>query len=457
MLSDDIRDPAIRTGTPSTRPGWLTPSWVMDRVGELVLTSKTPLWWWVCLALSFAMLGAFGFILTNIVQQGVGLWAFNIPVIWGVDITNFVFWIGIGHAGTLISAVLLLFRQTWRTSLSRFAESMTLFALAVAGLFPIFHLGRPWLALWLVPYPNTLGLNPQWRSPLVWDVFAISTYLLVSALFWYMALLPDMAAMRDKAKNPVVRGAFAALCLGWRGDHSHWERYHTASFLLAAIGTPLVISVHSIVGLDFAVSIISGWHQTVFPPYFVAGAVFSGLAMVLVMAVPLRSAFKLQSLITMDHLENAAKLMLVTGLLVGYGYLMEAFAPYYAGHKEEVALFNDRVAGFYAPYFWSMVVANVAFSQLLWFRPVRRNPVLLVLISLVILVGMWLERFVIIVTSLYAHRLTSMWNPSVPGVWDIATIFAPFGLFLTLMFLFIRLLPLLPIHEVQEVIAEGHD
>ncbi|MEZ4835594.1 MAG: NrfD/PsrC family molybdoenzyme membrane anchor subunit [Caldilineaceae bacterium] len=333
----------------------------------------------------------------------------------GVAIINLVFWIGIGHAGTLISAILLLFRQNWRTAFSRFAEAMTLFALACAGLFPIFHLGRPWLAFWLAPYPNVLNLWPQWRSPLVWDFFAISTYTLVSALFWFVGLIPDLAAMKDRAKSKAVKMAYAMLSMGWRGDSLHWTRYQMIYVMLAALATPLVISVHSIIGMDFAASILPGWRHTVFPPYFVAGAIFSGLAMVIILAVPIRAAYKLHDLITDRHIDMAAKLMLVSGSGVAYGYLIEIFGAWYGGHDAEMWLLQERLVGFYAPIFWGMLFCNIAVSQLLWFRPIRRNMPALITISVLILIGMWFERFVIVVTSLYVADLQTMprlWIPT---------------------------------------------
>jgi len=453
MLTEDFRnrpaDPAMEP-EPEDRVGSLT-----DKISDIVLTSFTPGWWWIGFALSFALLALFLYFIAILFGEGVGIWGINIPVVWGVAIINLVFWIGIGHAGTLISAILLLMRQEWRTSLSRFAEAMTLFALAVAGLFPILHLGRPWLAVWIAPYPDTLQLNPQWRSPLVWDAFAITTYVVVSALFWFVGLLPDLAAMRDKAKRRFVKTIYSALSMGWRGDAAHWERYNTATFLLAALATPLVISVHSIVAMDFAVSLVVGWHHTIFPPYFVAGAVFSGLAMVLVIAIPLRSALKLQDLITIDHINNAGKLMLVTGLLVAYGYAMEIFAPWYTGHEEEWFVVVSRAIGPYAPYFWLMILCNVVAAQLFWFRQVRTNLNVMFGLSLVVLVGMWLERFVIIAISLFDARLPSMRNLFIPATWDWITVIAPFGLFLTLMYLFIRLLPLIPMFETQELLKEG--
>jgi molybdopterin-containing oxidoreductase family membrane subunit len=426
-----------------------------DKISDIVLALRTPSWWWIGFALAFILLMVMVAVVTALFVNGVGIWGINTPVIWAMDITNFVFWIGIGHAGTLISAILLLMRQAWRTSLSRFAEAMTLFALACAALWPILHLGRPWLAIWLAPYPDSLGLNPQWRSPLIWDFFAINTYITVSLLFWFIGLIPDLGAMRDRAQRKVVKLFYGALAMGWRGDAGHWEHYHTATILLAALATPLVISVHSIVSMDFAAALIPSWHLTIFPPFFVAGAVFSGLAMVLILAIPLRSALNLQDLITDVHLDNAAKLMLVTGMLVTYGYLIEVFAPLYTGHAEEWALVVDRATGFYAIPFWGMMFCNALVPQLLWVREVRTNSLLLVIVSVFVLVGMWLERFVIIVIGLHQTFLPSMRNVYVPRLWDILAIIGPFGLFLTLLYLFIRLLPLIPMFETQELLKEG--
>jgi Ni/Fe-hydrogenase subunit HybB-like protein len=437
---------------PATR---IAPSLVTEKVASIVLTLGTPRWWWVGVLIAGGVIMVLLYTLTLLVTVGTGIWGINIPVGWGVAIVNLVFWIGIGHAGTLISAILLLFRQNWRTAFSRFAEAMTLFALACAGLFPIFHLGRPWLAFWLAPYPNVLELWPQWRSPLVWDFFAITTYTLVSALFWFIGLIPDLAAMKDRATNKAVKMLYAIGSMGWRGDSLHWTRYQMVYIMLAALATPLVISVHSIIGMDFAASLLPGWRHTVFPPYFVAGAIFSGLAMVILLAVPIRSFYKLHSLITDRHIDNAAKLMLVSGMGVAYGYLIEIFGAWYGGHEAEMWLLQERISGFYSPIFWGMMFCNIVAAQLLWFKSIRRNLPALLTISFLILLGMWFERFVIVVTSLYVTDLQTMPRPWIATEWDWATTLAPFGLFFFLLFIFIRLLPMIPIFETQEALAEG--
>jgi Ni/Fe-hydrogenase subunit HybB-like protein len=386
--------------------------------------------------------------------RGIGIWGVNVPVGWGFAIINFVWWIGIGHAGTLISAVLLLLRQQWRTSINRFAEAMTLFAVACAALYPILHLGRPWLFYWLMPYPNTFNLWPQWRSPLVWDVFAISTYGLVSLMFWYVGLIPDLATLRDRARNPIARVLFGIFAMGWRGAASHWQRYQTAYFLLAALATPLVISVHSIVGMDFAFSIVPGWHTTIFPPYFVAGAVFSGFAMVVTIAIPLRAVFGLEDFITLRHLNNMARVILATGLIVGYGYLMEIFFGWYSGHEAEWYMTINRALGPYAPAFWAMLICNVLVIQLLWSRRLRTNLVVLFIISIVVNIGMWLERFVIVVTSLHRDFVPAAWGMYYPTFWDWSTYIGTIGLFFALLFLFIRVLPMISIFEMRELVSE---
>jgi molybdopterin-containing oxidoreductase family membrane subunit len=350
--------------------------------------------------------------------------------------------------------VLLLFRQQWRTSINRFAEAMTLFAVACAGLYPILHLGRPWVFYWLLPYPNTLGLWPQFRSPLVWDVFAVSTYATVSLLFWYVGLIPDMATLRDRARRPQAQTFYGILAMGWRGSARHWRNYQTAYLLLAGLATPLVVSVHSIVGLDFAVSVVPGWHVTLFPPYFVAGAIFSGFAMVMTLAIPLRAVYGLEDFITARHLSNMAKVMLVTGLIVAYGYLMEVFFAWYSGNPHEWALTVNRAQGPYRFTYWSLIACNVVIPQLLWFRAVRRNVPLLFMIALIVNVGMWLERFVIIVISLNRDFLPSAWHMYYPTVWDFAQFFGSIGLFLTLLFLFIRFLPVISIFELRELVHQ---
>lgn len=433
------------------------PRFTLGSVTDVVtapIFSGAPLWWWIGFIFSSALLVLFIITIVTIGSVGPGLWDVNNPVYWGTGIINLVFWIGIGHAGTFISAFLLLMRQHWRGAFSRFAEAMTLFALATAGLFPILHTGRPWFAYWVGPYPNPLGLNSQWTSALVWDLVAISTYGVISLLFWYIDLLPDLAAVRDKAQNRAVKSIYGILAMGWRGEASHWERLHSVAYALAVLSTPLVISVHSIIGLDFAITSVPGWHHTIFPPYFVAGAVFAGFAMVMIVAIILRSRYKMEHLITMKHIDYAAKFILLTGLMVGYGYLMEAFGAWYGGHIGEVLTVVQRALGPYALTFWGMIFFNIIIIQLLWFKSVRQNLGLLILICIGILIGMWLERFVIITVSLSYSHSVSMWEQWRPTFWDWMTIFSPFGLFLTALFLFIRFFPVLPMFEVQQIADE---
>lgn len=438
---------------PEDPQSWSEPGSVVDKMSRVIF-NRTPLWWWVGFLISAALLLLFIFTLGSIAVRGTGLWNIDIPVVWAMDIVNLIFWIGIGHAGTFISAFLLLMGQEWRVAFSRFAEAMTLFALIVASLFPLFHLGRVELFYYIIPYPNTMILHPQWRSPLVWDFFAISTYGLISALFWYIDLLPDLAAMRDKAKSRFVKFFYAIPALGWRGDAMHWFGLHKTAFFLAALATPLVISVHSIVGLDFAISQLPGWHHTIFPPFFVAGAIFSGLAMVIIFAALLRSGFKMHNLITTDHLNKAAILMLITGLLVVYGYIIEIFGAWFAGDTHEWAVTVERAVGVYAPFYWGMLIFNGVFIQALWFKRIRTNPTALVIISIFVLIGMWFERFIIIPVSLAYPFMETMWEPFTFGFWDILTVISPFGLFLTPMFLFIRFLPSIPMAETQAVAIE---
>src|SRR5688572_16665453 len=395
---------------------------VTDKISSIVLTGRTPKGWFLGVAISSSLLLLLLFSLAVLVTKGVGIWGINIPVAWGFDITNFVWWIGIGHAGTLISAILLLLKQEWRTSINRFAEAMTLFAVACAGLFPLLHLGRPWLFYWLIPYPNVMGLQPQFLSPLEWDVFAVSTYGTVSLLFWYIGLIPDLATLRDRSNHWLGRNVYGILAMGWRGSAMHWHRYEMAYLLLAGLATPLVVSVHTVVSFDFAVSQLPGWHATIFPPYFVAGAVFSGFAMVMTLAIPLRKFYNLEDFITMRHLGNMAKVMLATGLIVVYGYFMEIFMGYYySGNVFEEGMFKNRFFGPYAPAFWALIFCNGVVPQLLWFRAVRNNVPLLFVISIVINIGMWLERFVIIVTSLHRDFLPSSWGMFYPTIWDWGT------------------------------------
>ncbi|HUO60271.1 MAG TPA: NrfD/PsrC family molybdoenzyme membrane anchor subunit [Candidatus Acidoferrales bacterium] len=428
---------------------------VTDKIASIVLRRPVTLGWVVGFAIFFGLLNLLLFAATYLFYRGVGIWGINIPVGWGFAIINFVWWVGIGHAGTLISAILLLLKQSWRNSINRFAEAMTLFAVACAGMFPLIHTGRPWLAYWLFPYPNTMGVWPQFRSPLVWDVFAVSTYGTISALFWFVGLLPDLATFRDTAKSSWAKKVYGLLAMGWRGSVRHWKRYEMAYLLLAGLATPLVLSVHTVVSFDFAVSVIPGWHTTVFPPYFVAGAIYSGFAMVLVLAIPIRQFYGVKDMITERHLDNAAKVMLGTGLIVAYGYIMEAFFAFYSGSGWEKFMFMNRAFGPYAWAYWCLITFNILIPQVLWIRKVRFSPVLLFMTSLVVLVGMWLERFVIVVTSLHRDFLPSSWGHYVATRWDYATYFGTIGLFFAAMFLFIRIMPMITIFEMRMLLPEA--
>jgi molybdopterin-containing oxidoreductase family membrane subunit len=424
---------------------------VAGKISSIVLARRLPAhFWWGFLAF-FALTLLFLYSLAYLVAMGVGKYGINIPVAWGTMITNVVWWIGIGHAGTLISAVLLLFRQDWRASINRFAEAMTLLAVAMAGVFPILHLGRPWFFYWLLPLPNTHMHWPQWRSPLVWDFAAIATYIIVSLLFWYMGLIPDLAVLRDRARTRLPQLVYGTLALGWRGSVRHWKRHQRAYYLLAALATPLVVSVHSIVSLDFAVSIVPGYHSTIFPPYFVAGALYSGFAMVLTIAIPLRAAFGLQEFITDRHIENGAKLMLAAGMLVAYGYVSEIFDAWYSGSEYERYEAWARAFGPYAPFFWVMLACNVGLLQLLWFRAIRRHHAILFAVAILINVGMWIERFVIVVTGPAQDFLPSSWGTASLTWLDYGLLFGSLGTFFALIFLFIRILPAISIFEVEEL------
>jgi len=429
---------------------------VTDRITSVVLTHRTPVGWFLGFGVAFILLMVFNVTVVNLLFTGIGIWGNNIPVGWAFDIINFVWWIGIGHAGTLISAILLLFRQQWRTSINRFAEAMTLFAVACAAMFPLLHTGRPWLAAyWLFPYPNTMGLWPQFRSPLIWDVFAVSTYGTVSAMFWFVGLIPDLATLRDSAESKLAQRIFGVLSLGWRGSARHWHRYETIYLLLAGLSTPLVLSVHTVVSFDFAVSNLPGWHATIFPPYFVAGAIYSGFAMVMTLAIPMRAAFNLDGFITMRHIHNMTKIMLVTGMIVSYGYANEAFFSWYSGNSYEMFMMANRMAGPYAFFYWTLIAINAVMIQLFWFRKVRDNITLLFFLSLLVNVGMWLERFVIIVTSLHRDFLPSSWDMYHPTRWDFGMFLGTIGLFMALFFLFVRLLPAISIFEMRTIVPEA--
>ena len=409
--------------------------------------------WLFAFLIAVSMFGMFVIAVTWLLYRGVGIWGINIPVAWGFAIVNFVWWIGIGHAGTLISAILFLLNQKWRTSINRFAEAMTLFAVMCAGLFPLLHAGRPWYAYWMFPYPSVMNIWPQFRSPLIWDVFAVSTYFTVSALFWFVGLIPDLATLRDRAISKPLAVIYGMLAMGWRGSARHWQRYQSAYLLLAGLATPLVLSVHTVVSFDFAIAIEPGWHTTIFPPYFVAGAIYSGFAMVITIAIPLRKAYGLEDFITMRHLENMAKVMLATGLIVAYGYFFEFFMSEYSGNKWDVFLVQQRLHGPYAHYYYALILCNILTPQLLWIQKIRTNVIILFLMSLVINTGMWLERFVIVVISLTRDFTPSAWGRYSATFWDYAVLIGTLGLFTGLLFLFVRVLPAISIAEMRELVA----
>jgi molybdopterin-containing oxidoreductase family membrane subunit len=416
--------------------------------------------WWVMFGLGFMFLQLLLLSVTYLVYKGIGIWGNNQPSGWGFDIINFVWWIGIGHAGTLISAILLLLKQRWRNSINRFAEAMTIFAVMCAGLYPLLHTGRPWLAYWMFPYPNILAMWPQFRSPLIWDVFAVSTYMTVSIVFWYVGLIPDFATLRDRSRKRVPQIIFAMLSMGWRGSAKHWHRYEHASIILAGLSTPLVLSVHTIVSFDFAMSIVPGWNVTIFPPYFVAGAVFAGFAMVIMFAIPLRKWYKLDGLITMKHLDWMAKIMLATGLIVAYGYVMEVFYAWYAGVPAEKGLFFNRIMIGGAPYswaFWALILFNVVLPQLMWSPKNRANEKVLLLVCVSVSIGMWFERYVIIPLSLTRDYLPSSFGYYSPTLWDFLMFAGTLGMFTFFMFLFIRFLPVINMFEMKELVHMMHD
>jgi Ni/Fe-hydrogenase subunit HybB-like protein len=425
---------------------------VTEKISSIVLQRKTPWGWFVGFTISFLLLQGLLVATAFLLFKGIGVWGVTIPIAWGMDIINFVWWIGIGHAGTLISAILLLLRQEWRTSINRFAEAMTLFAVSCAAYYPVFHLGRPWLGYWLFPYPNTMGLWPNFRSPLIWDVFAVSTYATVSALFWFVGLIPDLATLRDRAKSKPWKIVYGILAMGWRGSARHWHNYEAAYLLLAGLATPLVVSVHTVVSFDFAVGIIPGWHATIFPPYFVAGAIYAGFAMVLTLAIPLRKFYGLEDFITMRHLENMAKVMLATGLIVAYGYMMEAFMAWYSANPYERFTIWNRMTGPYWKSYWALIFCNVVAPNTLWIKNLRTSVPYLFVISLVVSVGMWLERFVIIVTSLHRDFLPSSWGMYSPTFFDWSAFIGTLGLFATLLFLFVRFLPAISIFEMRTLL-----
>ncbi len=447
---------------PGERPPLTTPeqtfTTVTDTVCGIVENPKPPRAWWIALGVSLSLLGLFGAMIVYLLFTGIGVWGVNNPVGWGFAIVNLVFWIGIGHAGTLISAILFLFRQKWRTAVNRFAEAMTIFAVACAGVFPSIHVGRAWVLHWFFPVPNQMDMWPNFRSPLLWDLIAIATYLTVSLMFWYMGLIPDLATLRDRAKSKVRQIAYGIPALGWRGSNRHWLRFERAYLLLAGLATPLVLSVHSVVSFDFATSQLPGWHTTIFPPYFVAGAVFGGFAMVALLIIPSRELFGLKQLITIRHIENMNKIMLLTGSLVGYAYAMEFFIAWYSGNSFETFAFLNRAFGPYAWAYWIMIGCNVIAPQFFWSKRLRTSPWFAFGIVALINVGMWFERYVIIVTSLSRDFLPSSWEYYSPTWVDGLTLLGSFGLFFTLFLLFVRFLPMIAMAEIKTVMpaADAH-
>jgi Ni/Fe-hydrogenase subunit HybB-like protein len=427
---------------------------VTEKISGIAERKATSGWW---IALGFALSGLLLLVgsLGWLFFEGVGIWGLNNPVGWGFAIVNFVFWVGIGHAGTLISAILFLLRQRWRTAINRFAEAMTIVAVVCALIFPAIHVGRVWLLYYVFPVPNQMGVWPNFRSPLLWDVFAVGTYFTVSALFWYVGLIPDLATFRDRAHTRRKRVLWGILALGWRNGNRQWRHYELAYLMLAGLATPLVLSVHSVVSTDFATSIVPGWHTTIFPPYFVAGAIFSGFGMVMTLALIARRIFRLENLITIDHLEKMNKIMLVTGSMVGYAYIMEFFTSWYSGNIIETFTFMNRAFGNYAWAYWIMFLCNVVTPQLFWSRRIRRSVPVMFVLSILVNVGMWFERFVIVVTSLSRDYLPAAWGYYAPTFWDVATLVGSFGLFFTLFLLFLRFLPIISMAEIKGVMPQA--
>lgn len=419
-------------------------------ISDIVFAPTTRAWWigFLLSASVVAMLlGAVGYLFIG----GVGIWGINTTVVWGFAIINYVWWIGIGNAGTLISAMLYLTRQQWRTSINRFAEAMTIFAASIAGLFPILHLGRPYVFYWLIPYPTVMGVWPQFRSPLMWDMFAILTYIFVSILFWYTGMIPDFATLRDRARSRAAQITYGVLALGWRGSGAHWARYEQAYLIMAALAVPLVVSVHSVVGYDFATSVMPGWHSTIFAPYFVVGAMFSGFAMVITITAILRAAFGLHAFVTLRHFDAMAKILLTGSLIMGYSYGMEIFMAWYGGDAYDWDAIVQLMTGAYAPAYWIMLACNVAVPQFCWFRQVRHSVATLLAISILVNIGMWLERYIIVINTLSWGYVPSQWRLFFPTIWDWAVLIGMLGFFIALFFLFARFVPMIPMHEVRKL------
>ena len=410
--------------------------------------------WWIGFAISLVLTAGFLLAVFLVLWRGIGIWGVNTTVVWGFAIADYVWWIGIGNAGTLISAMLLLMRQQWRASTNRFAEAMTLFAASIAGLFPIIHLGRPMYFYWLTPYPNTMALWPQWRSALIWDFWAILSYLIFSILFWYVGLIPDLATMRDRARSKFPAMVYGALALGWRGAAAHWRAYETLHLTLACLGVPLVVSLHSVVGMDFAASLMPGWQETIFPPYFVVGAMYSGFAMVVCLAALVRWGFRMQALITLAHFNVMAKIMLAAAVIMGLSYANEWFNGWYGGEHANRSLIAFEFAGAYAPMFWALLLCNVVIPQAFWLAAVRRNVTAVFAIAVLINIGMWLERILIVWNTLSHDYAVSMWRLFLPTAWDWITTIGSLGLFALMYLIFVRLLPVVSMHEVRKLIDE---
>ena len=431
--------------------GWLT-----DKLSAFA-EAKTPLWWWILfIPAAFAATVIFPTCLFYQVFTGVGVWGNNHPVMWGLDIVNFIWWVGVAHAGTLISALLFLTKQHWRTTIGRMAEAMTVFSVMMAGLYPAIHVGRAWFDWFMFPVPNSNGLWPQFRSPLMWDVFAVNTYLVVSMLFWFMGMIPDFAVLRDRSTTRIRKTIFSFLAMGWTGSARQWHNYEKAYVVLCGLCTLLVFTVSSIVGLDFCTAQIAGWHATIFPLYFVIGAVFCGFGMILVILIPLRKWCGLENIITKSHIDKVAKLALVSGLIIDYIYMMEFFIAWYSGDPYERWVFGHRLFGHtYMVLGWMLIGINVCVTQLLWFKKVRANLLLLFIIGVLINIGMWCERFVIVVGSLYQEFLTANWGKYLPTRWDIGLYIGTLGAFFMLYLLFVKFLPMIAISEVKSVMPEA--
>ena len=454
-IDNTLTDPRHRAMLVTGDGGEATFRQITAKICHVAEAPHPPRAWYIAFAISLTLLAILGLMIAYLFFTGVGVWGMNRPNMWAFDITNFVFWVGIAHAGTLISAILFLFRQKWRTGINRFAEAMTIFAVVCAGMFPGIHVGRVWFVYWLFPLPNQMGTWPNFFSPLLWDFFAVSTYATVSILFWYMGMVPDLATFRDRAKTKTRFYIYGILALGWRGSQRHWHIYEKAYLLLAALATPLVLSVHSVVSFDFAAAQVPGWHSTIFPPYFVAGAIFSGFAMVITLAVPARHLFGLKNFITPRHFDNMAKITLATSLMVAYSYLVEFFVAYYSASPFDRFHFLNRMFGNMWWAGWIMILCNVIVPQLFWFKRCRQNPWALITIAILINIGMWTERFVIIVTSLSRDFLPSSWHTYLPSYVEVLTLTGSFGLFFTLFLLFCRYLPMVAIAEVKSILPQA--